>query len=371
MSRPTATPARLDGVLVYLRPVRPDDARGNYSRWMNDPQVNQYLEFRFESSSEADLRNYVAKFQNDRNNVFLAIIARDTDMHIGNVKLGPIDWNHESADMGFVIGEKAYWGRGIVTEVIQLVARYAFDALHLHKVTASCYSTNGGAIRALEKAGFAHEGSRKEQHKSRGEYVDQVLFGLVGPRAWIVGSTVELRAFGPELITGEYLRWLNDRSHMRYSRQRLVDHTRETSLAYLRSFEGSANKFWAIYRQVDRLHIGTMTAYVDRAAGSADIGILVGHPEARGKGFGREAWGLAMDYLFRVEGVEKVTGGTSALNAAMVRVFHDWQMRLEEVEKDAEMIDGRPADVLRFGMLQREWEKAHPAAIARVSETRR
>jgi RimJ/RimL family protein N-acetyltransferase len=187
----------------------------------------------------------------------------------------------------------------------------------------------------------------------------------------ITGSIVELGPFGPELITGEYLGWLNDKSLMRYSRQRLVDHTRESSLDYLRSFEGSPNKFWAIYRRSDRLYIGTMTAYVDRAAGSADIGILVGHAEGRGKGFGREAWGLAMDYLFRVEGVEKVIGGTSALNAAMVRVFHYWQMRLEEVEKDAEMIDGRPADVLRFGMRQGEWEKSHPYAIALLSETRR
>jgi RimJ/RimL family protein N-acetyltransferase len=187
----------------------------------------------------------------------------------------------------------------------------------------------------------------------------------------ITGSTVELGPFGPELISGEYLGWLNDKSLMRYSRQRLTSHTRETALDYLRSFESSPNKFWAIYRRDDRLHIGTMTAYVDPAARSADIGILVGHDEARGKGFGREAWGLAMDYLFRVQGVDKVTGGTSALNAAMVRVFHHWQMRLEEVEKDAEMIDGRPADVLRFGILCREWEQAHPRAIARLSETRR
>jgi len=184
----------------------------------------------------------------------------------------------------------------------------------------------------------------------------------------ITGTMVELGPFGPDLITGEYLGWLNDKSLMRYSRQRLTSHTRDTALDYLRSFESSPNKFWAIYRRPDRLHIGTMTAYVDRAAGSADIGILVGHAEARGRGFGREAWGLAMDYLFRVEGVDNVTGGTSALNTAMVRVFHHWQMRLEEVEKDAEMIDGRPADVLRFGMLRNEWEKAYPHAIAQLAE---
>ena len=186
----------------------------------------------------------------------------------------------------------------------------------------------------------------------------------------ITGSMIEIGPFGPELITDAYLSWLNDKSLMRYSRQRFTHHTRDTSMTYLLSFENSPNKFWAIYRRTDQLYIGTMTTYINPSARTADIGILVGHTEARGKGFGREAWGLAMDYLFRVEGVDKVTGGTSALNSAMVRVFHHWQMRLEKVEKDAEVIDGRPADVLRFGIRQNEWEKAHPCAIARLSEAR-
>ena len=187
----------------------------------------------------------------------------------------------------------------------------------------------------------------------------------------ITGSLVELGPFGPELITDAYLSWLNDKSLMRYSRQRFEHHTRDSSIAYLRSFENSPNKFWAIYRRVDHLHVGTMTVYVDQVAGTADIGVLMGHPEARAKGFGREAWSLAMDYLFRVEGLNKVTGGTAALNSAMVRVFHHWRMRLEEVEREAEVIEGRPTDVLRFGMLRDEWEKAYPHAIAQLAEKNR
>src|SRR5262245_27315537 len=135
----------------------------------------------------------------------------------------------------------------------------------------------------------------------------------------ILGSTVELGQFGPELITGEYLGWFKEKSFMLSSRQRLTSHTHDTALDYLRSFENTPNKFWAIYRRTDRLHVGTMTAYVDRTAGSADIGILVGNAEARGKGFGREAWGRAKDYPFRVEGGGEVTGGTPGRNQAKGR----------------------------------------------------
>jgi RimJ/RimL family protein N-acetyltransferase len=81
--------------------------------------------------------------------------------------------------MGLLIGERAYWGRGIATEVISLVSRYAFDELKLRKVTAGCYDTNRGAIKAFEKAGFVREGLRKKQYLCNGEYVDHVMLGLL------------------------------------------------------------------------------------------------------------------------------------------------------------------------------------------------
>ena len=181
MSRPASAPTRLEGALVYLRAVRLGDVRGGYGRWMNDPLVNQFLESRFHRTTEASLEAYVARFQGDPDHAFLAVVARDTETHIGNVKLGPIDWNHRFADIGLLIGEPAYWGRGIATEVIRLITRYAFDELHLRKVTAGCYSTNRAAIRAFEKAGFVHEGLRKKQYQCNGESVDHVMLGLLGP----------------------------------------------------------------------------------------------------------------------------------------------------------------------------------------------
>src|SRR2546426_9754092 len=106
----------------------------------------------------------------------------------------------------------------------------------------------------------------------------------------ITGSLVELGPFGPELITDTYLSWLNDKSLMRYSRQRFEHHTRDSSIAYLRSFENSPNTFWAIYRRADRLHVGTMTADVDPLVGAAGMGVLVGHARGRAPGLGRGGW---------------------------------------------------------------------------------
>jgi RimJ/RimL family protein N-acetyltransferase len=161
--------------------VREADVNEAYHRWMNDPEVTRHLESRFFPLSQESLKEYVRKLRGDRDNLFLAIVLRDGEQHIGNIKLGPINWIHRTADIGLLIGEKTCWGQGYATEAIRCIAAHAFEVLNLHKLTASCYHTNGGSARAFLKAGFAQEGVRHSQFYSGGAYVDQVLLGLVRP----------------------------------------------------------------------------------------------------------------------------------------------------------------------------------------------
>jgi [ribosomal protein S5]-alanine N-acetyltransferase len=164
---------------LYLREVRLEDVNADYYRWMSDPEVTRFLESRFFPNTMESLRQFVTSTQGDRNNVFLAIVLQEQDRHIGNIKLGPIDWIHRRGEVGILIGEKDCWGKGYAAEAINLLADYAFDRLNLHKVTAGCYATNEGSTRTFEKAGFVREGLRKQHCFCEGSYIDVVLLGKV------------------------------------------------------------------------------------------------------------------------------------------------------------------------------------------------
>ena len=166
---------------MYLREVRPADVNERYYRWMNDPEVNQYLESRFYPNSMETLSAYVKDKIGDRNNVFLAIVLKEDDSHIGNIKLGSINWIHRHGDVGIIIGEKGSWNKGYASEVISLLARYAFDTLNLHKLTAGCYEANVGSLKAFQKAGFEIEGVRKQHSFFDGKYLDLIQLGLINP----------------------------------------------------------------------------------------------------------------------------------------------------------------------------------------------
>jgi RimJ/RimL family protein N-acetyltransferase len=181
--------AFLSGPRLDLREVRPDDVTNGYYQWMNDPEVMHYLESRFFPNSVEGLRTYIAERHADRTNVFLALVVRDGARHIGNIKLGPIDWIHRRADIGILIGEKDCWGAGFATEAIRLIVEYAFRRLNLHKVTAGCYDDNGASVRAFEKVGFIREGLRKEHFYCDGRYTDLILLGLIRQTEFVSDRT--------------------------------------------------------------------------------------------------------------------------------------------------------------------------------------
>ena len=169
----------ITGKQIYLREVRLNDANDNYYSWMNNPEITKYTESRFYPASKEALEEYVKEKQKDKDSIFLAIIYKENQKHIGNIKLGPINWIHRLADIGIIIGEKDYWGKGCATEAIRLISNYAFDTINLHKLTAGCYKDNAASGKAFEKAGFIKEAVKKAHFFYSGEYQDILQYGLI------------------------------------------------------------------------------------------------------------------------------------------------------------------------------------------------
>jgi ribosomal-protein-alanine N-acetyltransferase len=158
------------------------DVSDRYLAWMLDPAVLNCLEVRFSPPTNiADLQNFVIRANFSNNEILLGIFLRDSRRHIGNIKLGPICTRHQRADIGFIIGEQAEWGKGYATEAISAVCNYAFSDLRLSKVAAGCYASNKGSARALINSGFSQEGRLRDHVLLHEERDDVLLFGLTNP----------------------------------------------------------------------------------------------------------------------------------------------------------------------------------------------
>lgn len=169
----------INGNRIYLREVRLSDVNERYYQWMNDPEVIKYMESRFYPNSVEEISEFVRSKTRDKDNAFMAIMLKEDDRHIGNIKLGPINTIHRYADVALIIGEKDCWGKGYATEAICLIVDYAFNRLNLHKLTAGCYEANQGSAKCFQKAGFTIEGCRRNQYFCDGIFVDAILLGML------------------------------------------------------------------------------------------------------------------------------------------------------------------------------------------------
>ena len=108
-----------------------------------------------------------------------AVRPLDKDELIGYVELDGILWTHRVSGVSIAIGETKHWGNGYGYEVMQLVLRFAFDELNLHRVQLTVFSYNERAIALYEKLGFQCEGLHREHLQRDGKRYDMYLYGLL------------------------------------------------------------------------------------------------------------------------------------------------------------------------------------------------
>lgn len=169
----------IEGERLTLKEMKVSDVDENYHKWMNDPDITRYLESRFRDNTVEKIKEYVSGFEKRDNDFLFMIIEKESGKHIGNIRLGPINEHHNLAEVGIMIGDKESHGKGYGAEAINILKKYAFDELGLHKLTAGCYSNNAASEKTFLKAGFQLEGRRKKHYKSGDGYVECLLFGLI------------------------------------------------------------------------------------------------------------------------------------------------------------------------------------------------
>lgn len=143
--------------------LEPGHVGEKYVSWLNDPEINAYLEGRFVTHTEESTREFVRGCLENPNTLFLGIRSRaDDGSHVGNIKIAPIDRQHGLGEVGVLIGDRLAWGKGIGSEAISAISRIAKNQLSLRKLTAGCYASNIGSVKAFAKAGFEIEAERRD-----------------------------------------------------------------------------------------------------------------------------------------------------------------------------------------------------------------
>ena len=123
-----------------------------YVAWLNDKEVYKYLETRGNYTVEK-LKQFLID-QENKDILFWAILKKDSNIHIGNIKIDPIDTKTNSGEYGVLMGDKNEWGKGFAKEASETIIKYCFNDLKLSKITLGVVEDNINAVKLYEKLGF-------------------------------------------------------------------------------------------------------------------------------------------------------------------------------------------------------------------------
>ena len=146
----------------------------------NDPYIARYLSHVFpQPYTRADADRWIREHAAETAGQFAIEVNGELAGGIGFIvgqgeRVG-------TASLGYWLGRR-FWGKGVMTEAVQVATQWAFDTLRVRRVWANVMAPNVGSSRALEKAGYVLEGKMNLAIcDRRGLIHDELIYARMRP----------------------------------------------------------------------------------------------------------------------------------------------------------------------------------------------
>jgi len=166
---------------IKLKELSLSDVNKAYQKWMNDAEIFKFSKQSKKRHSLKEIKEFVlCKKKSKREFLYKILIYENKkSKHVGNIKLGPINFENKTADVSYFIGEKNYWNLGITTKAIKEIINLAKNKFKLKKLQAGHWKGNFASRKVLLKNKFKLEGILKSQIQTKKGRVDRYLYGLI------------------------------------------------------------------------------------------------------------------------------------------------------------------------------------------------
>ena len=165
------------GKKVVLRAMELSDCE-MVRQMFNDPEIEDLVVgWAFPVSSFAQEQWLKNNYADQKN--FRFVIETSDDGPIGIATLTDIDWKNRRATHGIKLANKERRAKGIGTDTVMAIMRYAFDELGLNRLDGSWFDTNAASKGLYTKCGWVEEGTIRQCVYKHGEFRDLTVVGIL------------------------------------------------------------------------------------------------------------------------------------------------------------------------------------------------
>lgn len=160
---------------LILRPYENGDVF-LWQKWDLDSEVQTFMpEPKNEPMTVGVGVEYLKECEKETSGYYWSIVWKDTNKLVGTISITEINIHHGIGELGIVIGEKEYWGKGIAQEAIKMILDIAPD-LKLRRIAAEFEDGNISMEKALTKSGFQKESMPFASRVKEGQPINTVRY---------------------------------------------------------------------------------------------------------------------------------------------------------------------------------------------------
>jgi RimJ/RimL family protein N-acetyltransferase len=177
--RPAGQPIDIETPRFWLRTLRAADASTRWQGWGKDPEIMGALNAPTRALDVGYLAKYAASFDNEHRHL-IGIFEKAAGSHVGFFII-EIERMHRCATFNVVIGDKGWWGKGVVNETRAALLDHFFEQRSIEKAIGTPLARNFPAVFNYKAQGWRHEATLRGHRVSvtDNSRLDQYQFGLL------------------------------------------------------------------------------------------------------------------------------------------------------------------------------------------------
>ena len=163
------------------------------SAWTHDPAYTRM--FGLEVARPLSIFEVKQKYEKiekeikeSRNKFYFAVRTKNDDRLIGMAYFDWVEWSNGNCSLKIGIGNPEDRGKGWGREILEMMLRFAFAELNMHRITVMVPEYNQVARHLISNLGFKEEVVLRKALNRQGRRWDQGYFGLLR-REWEASST--------------------------------------------------------------------------------------------------------------------------------------------------------------------------------------
>lgn len=165
--------------LYHYSLVDPQEICEQYIKWLNDTEIAKLIAL---PNQQIKDKNFILEsFQRFTQKNCIGFFIKDLthNLFIGTCKIDKIDLINKSCEIGIMIGEKQFYGKGISKIVFAIILDYVFNILKFHRIWGGCLSINIPMNKTFKSLGFRNEGIIKDAILINDKYFDNCLYAML------------------------------------------------------------------------------------------------------------------------------------------------------------------------------------------------